>query len=97
MPSKYAKRFADLIASDPDVASDYTVQLYDPQFATEVASELKKMGFEADVALSGLLTVHVPDDHPQARARQEKKSLFDIKWPRKPEDRTHCQGLPVAI
>ena len=40
MPRSYAQRFAELIAEDPQVAADYAVQLYDRQFATEVASEL---------------------------------------------------------
>lgn len=85
MPKDYAKRFADFIAGEPDVASDYTIQLHDLAFAHEVATELHKLGFETKIGRNGLLSVHVPDHHPRAT---ERKSSTTFKWPRKPDDRT---------
>lgn len=92
MPRNYAKRFADLIAADPDVASDYAIQLYDIEFAKAVAEELKMMGFEPQVNVTGLLTLHVPDDHPIAK--EKKKTTRSLNWPRKPEDRNTQWSIP---
>jgi hypothetical protein len=93
MPKNYAKRLAELIAQDPDIATNYAIQLNDVAFAQQVARELEDLGIPANVNdITGMLTVRLPDDHPTARSR---KSLFglDLHWPRRPEDR-HTNWKP---
>ena len=95
MPKNYAKRFAEFIAADPEVASDYAIQLYSEVFAEEVAAELVKMGFQTRVDIHGKLTVHVPDDHPTAT--EAKKKTLGLHWPRKPEDRSSQWSLSPLL
>jgi hypothetical protein len=97
MPRDYAKRFADLIVLDPDIAADYAIQLNDMPFACEVALELEKMGIPAQVNdVTGLLTISLPEDHPKAAESNEKQRGFGKGWLR-PGDGTSSWRPDLAF